>query len=44
MATEIPSAAGKGWRANSPSVSLPEVYASIAIPDGAGFWKIGVRG
>src|SRR4051812_40649149 len=39
MATEIPSAARRGWRAESPSVSLPEVYASIAIPHGAGFWK-----
>src|SRR3989441_11394738 len=39
MATEIPSVAGKGWRADSPSVSLPEVYASIPIPHGAGFWK-----
>src|SRR5712691_5599221 len=39
MATEIPSVAGKGWRADSPSVSLPEIYASIPIPRGAGFWK-----
>jgi manganese transport protein len=31
--------AGKGWRADSPSVSLPEIYASIPIPHGAGFWK-----
>src|SRR3990172_5370975 len=39
MATEIPTAAGKGWRADSPSVSLPEVYASIPVPHGAGFWR-----
>ena len=38
MATEIPDAS-KGWRAASPSVSLPEVHASIAIPEGAGFWR-----
>src|SRR4029077_10039954 len=37
MATEIPSA--KGWRSVSPSFSLPEVYASIPIPHGAGFWR-----
>ena len=39
MATEIPSATAKGWRAVSPSASLPEIYASIPIPHGAGFWK-----
>jgi len=39
MATEIPSAPPKGWRGISPSVSLPEVYASIPIPHSAGFWK-----
>src|SRR5437762_11109027 len=39
MAAEIPSIARKGWRADSPSVSLPEVYASISIPHGAGFWR-----
>src|SRR3979490_3530509 len=39
MVREIPSVAGKGWRAASPSVSLPEVYASIPIPHGAGFWR-----
>src|SRR6187200_707807 len=38
MATEIPDAS-KGWRAASPSVSLPEVHASIAVPQGAGFWR-----
>jgi len=39
MATELPSASTKGWRADSPVVSLPEVYASIPIPHDAGFWK-----
>ena len=39
MATEVPSATAKGWRADSPSVSLPEVHGSIAIPHGAGFWR-----
>ena len=39
MATENPSAAVKGWRAASPSVSLPEIYASVPVPHGAGFWK-----
>jgi len=38
MGAEFP-VGGKGWRANSPSVSLPEIYASIPIPHGAGFWK-----
>jgi manganese transport protein len=38
MGAETP-VAGKGWRADSPSVSLPEIYASIPIPYGAGFWK-----
>jgi manganese transport protein len=28
-----------GWARNSPSVSLPEVHGSIAIPTGAGFWR-----
>jgi manganese transport protein len=28
-----------GWRTRSGDVSLPEVHGSIAIPDGAGFWK-----
>src|SRR5947207_1502833 len=39
MSSELPSATSKGWRFVSPSVSLPEVYASIPIPHGAGFWK-----
>jgi manganese transport protein len=36
MATER---GGGGWRAESPSVSLPEVHGSIAIPEGAAFWR-----
>jgi len=28
-----------GWRQDSPSVSLPEVHGSIAVPAGAGFWR-----
>src|SRR5436853_6745631 len=39
MASELPSATSKGWRLVSPSASLPEVYASIPIPHGAGFWR-----
>src|SRR6478672_4829748 len=39
MAQEIPSASTKGWHTDSPSFSLPEVYASIPIPHGAGFWR-----
>jgi manganese transport protein len=30
---------GSGWRQASPSVSLPEVHGSIAVPAGAGFWR-----
>src|SRR6187399_2104243 len=29
----------RGWARASTSVSLPEVYASIPIPLGAGFWR-----
>jgi manganese transport protein len=39
MATEIPSTAAKGWRTHSPHTSLPEIYASIPVPHGAGFWR-----
>jgi manganese transport protein len=38
MATEL-QPQRQGWRAQSPTVSLPEVHASIAIPHGAGFWR-----
>jgi len=29
----------KGWRRPPSSTSLPEVHGSIAIPEGAGFWR-----
>src|SRR5918999_6361237 len=29
----------RGWRVPAGEVSLPEVHSSIAIPEGAGFWK-----
>jgi len=32
-------AENSGWRQASPSVSLPEVHGSIAVPTGAGFWR-----
>jgi manganese transport protein len=28
-----------GWRVSAGSVSLPEVHRSVAIPEGAGFWR-----
>ena len=28
-----------GWRLPAGSLSLPEVHGSIAVPDGAGFWR-----
>ena len=30
---------GRGWARESSSVSLPEVHGSIAVPEGAGFWR-----
>ncbi|MGE0393619.1 MAG: Nramp family divalent metal transporter [Vicinamibacterales bacterium] len=46
MAPESPESAAPGeapgqpgWRQASPSVSLPEVHGSIAVPAGAGFWR-----
>ena len=43
MATENPITTapppGKGWVRPSSSVSLREVHGSIAIPEGAGFWR-----
>jgi manganese transport protein len=39
MASEIPSSNGRGWRLTSTSLSLPEVHGSIAVPEGAGFWR-----
>ncbi|HWW82577.1 MAG TPA: Nramp family divalent metal transporter [Vicinamibacterales bacterium] len=36
-----PSAAtrSRGWRLPSSDLSLPEVHGSIAVPEGAGFWR-----
>ena len=39
MATEIPAAPPRGWRQTSTNVSLPEVHGSVAVPEGAGFWR-----
>ena len=40
MATENSSTTPiKGWRLPPSSNSLPEVHGSIAIPEGAGFWR-----
>jgi len=39
MASEIPSSNGRGWRLTSSTLSLPEVHGSIAVPEGAGFWR-----
>jgi manganese transport protein len=38
MPPEIPPPAG-GWRLPSSRLSLPEVHGSIAVPEGAGFWR-----
>ena len=32
-------APGSGWRLPTSTLSLPEVHGSIAVPDGAGFWR-----
>jgi len=41
MATEpeLPAIPRRGWRRESPSVSLPEVHGSIPIPHDLGFWR-----
>ena len=39
MAQETPSTPPRGWRLPAGGVSLPEVHGSIAIPEGAGFWR-----
>ena len=39
MATEIPASPTRGWRQTSESKSLAEVHGSVAIPEGAGFWR-----
>src|SRR5436309_7836737 len=38
MSTEIPPVS-RGWRLPASSLSLPEVHGTIAIPEGAGFWR-----
>src|SRR5437764_452546 len=38
MSAEIPPLI-EGWRVPSGRVSLPEVHGTIAIPEGAGFWR-----
>ena len=39
MASEIPSPSSGGWRLPTSALSLPEVHGTIAIPEGAGFWR-----
>src|SRR6476646_8998268 len=39
MATEIPASPTRGWRQTSESKSLAEVHGSVAVPEGAGFWR-----
>src|SRR4051812_30973811 len=39
MAFENPVTPARGWRLPSGSPSLPEVHGTIAIPEGAGFWR-----
>ncbi len=39
MPQETRSTPLRGWRLPAGSVSLPEVHGSIAIPEGAGFWR-----
>jgi manganese transport protein len=36
---EIPPSPVSGWRLPSSRLSLPEVHGSIAVPEGAGFWR-----
>src|SRR5437763_17150194 len=38
MSAEIPPLI-EGWRVPAGRVSLPEVHGSIAVPEGAGFWR-----
>ena len=39
MATENSPNSPRGWRLPASIVSLPEVHKSVAIPQGAGFWR-----
>jgi manganese transport protein len=38
MSSEVPPRRD-GWRLPSSRLSLPEVHGSIAVPEGAGFWR-----
>jgi manganese transport protein len=39
VAFENPITPVRGWRLPSPTPSLPEVHGTIAVPEGAGFWR-----
>src|SRR5471032_762979 len=39
MPPETTAASTRGWRLPSSNLSLPEVYKSVTIPEGAGFWR-----
>jgi len=39
MATEIPTSPARGWRQTSENKSLAEVHGSVAVPEGASFWR-----
>ena len=39
MQPETPPSSASGWRLPSSRLSLPEVHGSIAVPEGAGFWR-----
>jgi manganese transport protein len=39
MALENPISPARGWRLPSATPSLPEVHGTIAVPEGAGFWR-----
>src|SRR6201987_1980915 len=39
MPSEIPSTSTRGWRLPTSDLSLPEVHGSVAVPEGAGFWR-----
>ena len=39
MPPEISSPPGRTWHTRPGDVSLPEVHGTIAVPEGAGFWR-----
>src|SRR5712675_1425608 len=39
MPEEMKYVASKGWRLAAPTVSIPEIYASVPVTHGAGFWS-----